>query len=259
VLRFSLIGAGNLGTNLAYTLQKKGHSFIYTYRPSRYKEFRGEICPDLSKLVGASDVIFICTQESKISGVARDLSRLTLLEGKVFFHTSNSLDSGELKSLKEEGAQVASFSPLQTFSSFDPGRDLFKGIYFLSEGDDAALDIARELAGLLGAHLLKVKPGEKKDYHMAAISSANFLVAVLKFAELRLDQTGSGIGLPVLMPLVKQTLENIEKNGVSASLTGPVKRKEFNLIDYHLSLLKGKDAELYRTLTDYLEKYFLES
>ena len=256
MLRFSLIGAGNLGTNLAYALQKKSYDFVYSLRKSRYKEFHGDICSDPEKLLQASDVVFICTQESRIRQVAREMSEKADPCGKIFFHTSNSLSSDELSLLREKGGITASFSPLQTFNRFDPDTDLFTGVYFLAEGDPRALAIGEKIAKSLHANILKVESVEKKQFHMAAVSSANFLVAILDFAERRLRQTRVGTDISVLLPLVKQTLKNIEKNGVAASLTGPVKRKEFSLIDNHLSLLAGDDARFFSTLSDYLKKNF---
>jgi predicted short-subunit dehydrogenase-like oxidoreductase (DUF2520 family) len=172
------------------------------------------------------------------------------------------------------GGQTASFSPLQTFVDYAPGTDLFSGIYFLAEGDHRALVLAEEIAHNLDAKILFVEKEEKNYLHLAAVSSANFLISILKFAEHQLNKvnrkkpaqphdTGFAgkfkkkeeYNLKIMFPLIKQTLKNVAAKGVQASLSGPLKRKEFNILEKHLALLEQDEAAFYKILTTYLEKY----
>ncbi|MCU0288514.1 MAG: DUF2520 domain-containing protein, partial [Acidobacteria bacterium] len=189
------------------------------------------------------------------------------LPGKIFFHTSNSLSSEELLVLKSKGALTASFSPLQTFTGFDPTAaaeaNLFKGIYFLAEGDEKALKVADEIAGNLGSHVLKVDKNKKIYFHIAAVCASNFLIALFKLAENQLYKTVDSIpgqdvqkipDIKIMLPLIRQTVENAAVYGVEASLTGPAKRKEMGIIQQHLQCLEGNEAALYKSLTDFLLK-----
>ena len=244
---------------MIHSLTLRGYDFKYSYKKTKYDYFTSQLSQDIDLIVRESDFLFIAARESQIAGAAELVARESEPAGKVFFHTSNSLTSDQLHPIKESGGYIASFSPLQTFVDFQPGTDLFRGIYFLAEGDDRALQVAREIADKLEARLLIVDKKEKGYLHIAAVSSSNFLISILKFAENQLKKCHvSGrdrkYDIRIMLPLIKQTLHNVGAKGVDASLSGPLKRKEFDILEKHLSLLTKDEAAFYRTLTDYLKK-----
>jgi predicted short-subunit dehydrogenase-like oxidoreductase (DUF2520 family) len=252
--RFSVIGAGRVGLNLIRALQKKGFPLQYIFKKSLNNHCSAQITNDIAKLVQHSDFIFICVQESKIGSLAELLSTEAAPQGKIFFHTANSLTSDALSRLRLAGAAVASFSPLQTFIDFKEDEELFSGVTFLLEGDDAAVRLARRIAARLQARVLAVPKQDKMYFHMAAIAAANFLIANLKFAERQLDRTAARPGLEILFPLLEQTFRNIKKYGWQKSLSGPLKRGEANLLKKHESLLSGSEKKIYRLLLRYLQE-----
>ncbi len=249
--KFSVIGAGDLGTRLIHALVETGYGLKYIYKKSKYDSFAGSVTGDMELLVRESDFIFICTQESRIVEACRLVAASSDPAGKVFFHTSNALTSDELSLLREKGAHAASFSPLQTFAGSSIDAGLFKGVYFLAEGDEPALNLGREIVAGLGARLLEVDRSKKIYFHIAAVCASNFLISILKLSENQLKTAGE-FDMNVLLPLIRQTLKNVETDGVDASLTGPVKRKEIGIIKKHLEHLEGEDAALYRALTNFL-------
>lgn len=252
--RFSVIGAGRVGLNLSQALQKKGFQLQYIFKKALNNKYPAHITKDISKLVQDSDFIFICVQESKIGPLAELVSTETAPLGKIFFHTANSLTSDELLPLRLAGAAVASFSPLQTFIRFQEDEELFSGVTFLLEGDEAAVRLAGRIAVQLKARTLAVPKQDKVYFHMAAIAAANFLIANLKFAERQLDRTTAKPGLDILFPLVEQTFHNIKKYGWRKSLSGPLKRGETGLLKKHESLLSGSEKKIYRLLLQYLQE-----
>jgi predicted short-subunit dehydrogenase-like oxidoreductase (DUF2520 family) len=257
VKRFSVIGAGNLGTYLIDALVKKRYSLKYIYKKSKGRPFTFAITGDIRLLVEQADFIIISTQESKIREAAELAAAFSHPKGKIFFHTSNSLTSDELSSLREKGAGVASFSPLQTFPEYSAAtrEDVFNDIYFLAEGDEKAVNLARQVAADLGAHVVAVNKSEKNYFHIAGVASCNFLIAVLQLAENQLKKVGKH-DIKILLPLIKQTLKNVESRGVEASLTGPVKRKEMDIVKKHLEVLEKNpdEAALYKALTEFLQR-----
>lgn len=255
--RISVIGAGNLGTCLMYSLVNRGYRLSGIYKKSKFNLYGSKVTGDLSALMQGSDIIIIATQESRIEEAARMAALSGEVRGKVFFHTANALTSDSLAPLKKAGAHVASFSPLQTFPPFNLAQpeDVFSGIYFLLEGDSEAVAAAEKIAADLNAFVQKVDKKKKAYFHIAGVAASNFLIAILKLAERQLKKTaapGGGSDLKVLFPLIDQTLKNIEKRGVEASLTGPFKRKETAIIQKHLDMLEHHDAALYKALTDFL-------
>ncbi len=271
--KFSIIGTGNLGTRLIHALLNSPGSsggryeLKHLYKKSKYGYYTSSVVADIESVVREADIIFICTQESKIRAAAEEAAAASNPAGKIFFHTSNCLTSDELLPLKLKGAYTASFSPLQTFTGIEPWKDIelnpFNGIYFLAEGDKEALQAAREIAGDLGATALIVNKDKKIYYHIAAVCASNFLIAILKLSESQLLKTIEPLegekgkqaqGIEIMFPLIRQTLENVASRGVGASLTGPFKRKEMGIIEKHLEHLEGDEAALYKALTEFLGK-----
>ena len=256
---FSVIGAGNLGNHLIAALVKKGYILKHIYKKSKSRQFEVALSHDLEQVTAEADFVIISTQESRIRAAAEAVAASAHPAGKIVFHTANALTSTELRCLAEKGAYTASFSPLQTFPEYSPdtAEDVFKGIYFLAEGHPDALALARQIAKDLDANLLTVEETEKIYFHIAGVAASNFLIAILKLAENQLKKTSAAgsrapLDIKILLPLIKQTLKNVESRGVEASLTGPAKRKEAGIIQKHLEALSGDEAVLYRVLSDFL-------
>jgi len=251
VINFSVLGGGNLGVNLAYSLSLKDYNFKYIYKKSKFEIYSSNIEKSLKKIILGSDVLFISVQESKIKDLVEKIETIGGLSGKIFFHTSNSLTSDELTPLKIKGALIASFSPLQTFPDFYKNKDIFNKIYFLFEGDKKAFEMAEKISSDLGAFCLKVEKNLKTYFHIGAVASSNFFNSLLRFADIQIKK-GGGSDYRILLPLIRQTLNNIEKNGLKISLTGPASRKESEIISKHIELLNGDNKQLYKLLTNLL-------
>jgi predicted short-subunit dehydrogenase-like oxidoreductase (DUF2520 family) len=56
---------------------------------------------------------------------------------------------------------------------------------------------------------------------------------------------GESDALHALLPLVQGTLENLDKLGVGAALTGPIARGDADTVRLHLARLSDSDRELY--------------
>ncbi len=81
--------------------------------------------------------------------------------------------------------------------------------------------------------------------------ASNFVVALAGVAQ-RLF-VGAGLSdaaaRKALATLMAGALENLRAAGPEAALTGPVARGDVETIRRHLEVLRGPDAELYRTLS----------
>ena len=89
-----------------------------------------------------------------------------------------------------------------------------------------ALAFATELAERLGMRPFEIDDDGRAAYHAAASMASNFLVTLEAAAE----AIAAGAGLEpddareLLMPLVRQTVENVAELGPERALTGPVAR-----------------------------------
>jgi len=254
MMDISIIGGGRLGTNLGFALTKRGFLIkaISCKSLSSAKEsvnFVGQGIPLANNVECASlgNLIFICVPDREIEKVSKELSSSELTwKGRYVFHCSGLLTSDALSSLKEKNAYVASFHPIQSFSQKKPIEDKFKGIYLGLEGDKEALDLAKKIVEKLEAKYLIISKENKALYHTACTVASNFFVVLLDIATELLKEAGISqeLAFNSLFPLVKGTMENIEKYGIKKALTGPLVRGDLDTIHAHIKALKDKPEEL---------------
>jgi len=258
----SIIGAGRLGTSLASALGKKGYSIkaLSCKKSSSAKESqkivgKGKALTDNVRAARLGDLVFLCLPDEEIEKVAAQLasSNIDWLK-KLVFHCSGLLPSEILKPLKDKGALIASFHPVQSFAQKKTDPADFKSVYFGLEGCSKALTSARKIVRKLGGHPFILKAKDKVIYHSACSIASNFLVVLLDMAVSLLKQTGLNEekAFQVLLPLVQGTLHNVKKFNMGTSLTGPVVRGDQKTVNSHLKALHAFPSypETYRKLAE---------
>jgi len=254
----SVYGIGALGSSLVSALSKQGYSIISLYNRSTNKaenlakklkisSFGKE--PSLKDEIG--DLLFLTVSDDAIKRTVSFLAGQAInWPEKMVVHCSGVLTSSELEPLKNRGANVAAFHPLQTFSSINP--DAFRGIYFTTEGDDNVNRVLKKMADELSAVAVTVQPEDKALLHAAAVVASNYLATLLQESVdiASLGSINSNTALNMLKPLVMETSANIFEKGAVNALSGPVARGDYETIQQHLELLayKDKDSSLYRKL-----------
>lgn len=250
--KISIIGAGKLGTTLGHALFKKGFNIISiscrslsSARKSADIIEEGSPLTDNKKAVKNAEIVVITVPDDRIKDVVNELSPLEL-NHKFIFHCSGILSSDILKPLKKSGALTASIHPIQSFSTKSRSLHIFKDIYFSVEGNKKAQQLSSRIIKKLGGHRFSLHPKDKPLYHAACTLVSNYLVVLMELAENLLEKAGvkKEIRNRILLSLVKGTLNNIKKNGIPQSLTGPVSRGDFETLKSHLNCLKSAPSIL---------------
>lgn len=204
----------------------------------------------MSRSIFSAPVILIAVPESAIAEVVSRIASLgeAELRGKIVLHTSGALGSEVLSALRAMGAAIGSIHPLQTFSGI--GIPALDGRVFAIEGDRAAVRVARSMTRALGGQPIQLAASSKALYHAAAVISAGHVLALEEtavriFASLGMKRREA---LKALLPLARQVLENLERVGPRAAWTGPLARRDYNVIAMHEEALKSAPSE-------YLEAY----
>jgi len=119
--------------------------------------------------------------------------------------------------------------------------ELFKGAWVGVDGDAAAIATADRLAGRLGAHTLRIPPGEKARYHAAAVLASNFPTVLATLAALLLTDAGvpPHESWDAVRSLMRGAVLNLDTDTPLAALTGPVMRGDAETIRRHLAALAG--------------------
>lgn len=255
----TIIGVGGLGSSLAKALSAAGIPVKSLY--NRTADKARKLAVDLNINVSGSfpsddhelgDLIFITVADGAIQDVANRLADTTDdLSKKTIVHCSGNESAIILADLKSKGGSIASFHPLQTFTTQSEPSD-FEDIYFSLQGDKSAFPQLKQLAKQIGANTLEVTENQKSHLHVAAVLASNYLNTLLEAA---VETASAGDLAPekakkALMPLVKRTLRNIEAQSFEEALSGPIKRGDIQTIGNHLDLLKNQPELLllYRIL-----------
>lgn len=239
----AIVGAGRLGTALGSELHAAGYPLteIVTHRTI------GSRFPNLARSTGArgvvlrtakldAEIVWLCVPDSQIAKIAAQLSERDWA-GKIAFHSSGVLSSEVLRTLKRQGARVASVHPLMSFIKEAPPA--LRGVSFAIEGDVSAVKTAFAMVRALKGNPVRMRKQDKPAYHAFATIVCPLLVALLASAE----ETARLAGVPSrearkrMQPIVIQTISNYFNFGAAKSFTGPIVRGDAESVRCHLEAL----------------------
>lgn len=261
-MNIGIIGAGKLGSALAIALSKSDFHISGVFSKSR------ESCQSLCEKIGMvmensfdkvvlnSEIIFLSVPDNYIDSVAQKIAayfKPELIKGKVFFHLSGALTSEVLKPLENMGAFTGSFHPIQTFADRDNGWQKLYNCFFGFEGCGKAGEYAKTIVDRLNGRLILIRKEQKTLYHAAACMISNYSVTLFYIMRQMLIKTGMDEeeAVKAFMPLLKNTVSNIERLGDIDALTGPVSRGDYKVVSQHLESLSNEMPEfedIYRLL-----------
>jgi predicted short-subunit dehydrogenase-like oxidoreductase (DUF2520 family) len=277
-LRISIIGAGRLGTVLGRALRQAGHhlDIVVTTRLATARRAAKAIASESLATTPAqlrdrksrayrrfaeSDLIIIATPDSAIESVANGLAAAIANSGatrvnkdRTVLHTSGATSSEVLKALRDAGLATGSFHPLVSVADRKSNPEVFRGVHFCVEGDARAVRVARMLVIQIGGRSFTIRPQSKPLYHAAAVMASGHTVALFDLALTMLSQCGLSARETqrILLPLLRSTARNLEKETPARALTGPYARGDFETARKHLTALQASDlneaAEVYKIL-----------
>ncbi|SES86482.1 Rossmann-like and DUF2520 domain-containing protein [Anaerobranca gottschalkii] len=245
-MKIAFVGAGKVGRVFGWYLKSKGLN-VLGYNSRRLESAKQAALEtdsrvlSLEEVVASGEIIFITTSDKSIGEVCNQIAKdYRFKRGQTVVHMSGGLGSDILSSAKEQGANIFSLHPMQSFASIEKGKEEIKNTFFTFEGDGEE-KIIIQLLEKIGNPYTKINSSSKSLYHTAACISSNYLVTLTNIAKEILKKIGfdDKDALKVLLPLMKGTLENIEKLGIEQALTGPIVRGDYNTVQNHLQNLEG--------------------
>lgn len=251
MLNISVVGAGRVGSTLAFMLRRRGHKIVSVIsRSLRSARSVGilvgckKCSTDLSEVAPDSNLIVIATPDNVIQEVSFHLSKLDHLDTERLsvFHTSGALTSDVLGPLAERGSTVFSLHPIQTFSksiSLRQQLKMMEGIWYGCEGESKGVAHARKLVRDLGGNFLAVPKEQKILYHLACVFSSNYPVALLGAVEELSSNLQKGSILP-FSRLLSSSMQNALMKGASGALTGPIERGSMEILELHRKELSDR-------------------
>jgi len=257
----NIIGAGRVGRTLARLWRETGTfsvDAVLTATPDGGRDALAFIGAGRSVLrladMRCAEVWMVTVPDAAIGACGEALAASALLRsGDAVFHCSGALSSAELASAAARGALTASVHPLKTFASAQAAACSFAGTHCAAEGAPAALEVLRPAFERIGAKVFEIDPGQKTVYHAASVIVCNCLTALLETGLRCFEKAGFAreTALPMMEPLVRETLDNVLALGPVRALTGPIARGDAAVVERQLEALGAADpriAEIYRIL-----------
>jgi hypothetical protein len=249
MMKVTLIGAGNLATQLGKSLKKAGVIISQVY--SRTEDsartlaelLEAEWLTDIKALRDEADIYIFSVKDSVLCELISEVCKSR--GDKLFLHTAGSMP---MSCFEGKALRYGVFYPMQTFSKT---KDVdFERIPVFIEGNSIeTVDVIRSLANKLTQRVIRLSSADRKYLHLAAVWACNFTNYCYTVAS---DILGEhGIPFDVMLPLINETTEKIQKISPKEAQTGPAVREDRNVMSKQLELMNGKEdlQELYKMLS----------
>lgn len=243
--RVVIIGSGNVATSLAHGLAACCEVVqIYSRQLAHAQSLATAIgCPnatcDLKALVTDADAYIIAVRDDAIANVIA----ATPDNGALWVHTSG---SKPVSLFEGHRSRYGVIWPMQSFS-----RDLvvpLDEVHFFIEASDAESHVMlRELGESISRHVVDADSQQRRMLHIASVFSCNFANHMWTLADEVL--THVGLSFDAMKPLIRTTVDKLERLTPAQSQTGPAMRHDSQVIDRHLAMLDGDKREIYELLT----------
>jgi predicted short-subunit dehydrogenase-like oxidoreductase (DUF2520 family) len=249
--RIGFIGAGRLGTALAWSFARSGRGVVAVASRSLVSAQRlaegiaGCAVGDAQAVVDASDLVFVTAPDDALAPVT---AALRWRRGVAAVHCSGASELAVLAPAADAGAEVGGFHPLQSFAETEAAIASLPGCTVTIEAEEPLRAALVELAGALGCHVNLLPPGARALYHAAAGYASQFVNVLLREASTAWQQWGASEEqtLRALLPLARGTLASIEKLGVARGMPGPASRGDVGSIEKHVAALGAIDGDMLR-------------
>jgi predicted short-subunit dehydrogenase-like oxidoreductase (DUF2520 family) len=240
--RLGFIGAGVVGTVLSGALAGAGYPVAAVYsrsaerRAAAARGARARAVPAAQDVADQADVVFLTVPDDAIAAVA---GGIRWSRNKAVVHCNGAASLDLLAGPRSQEAAVGAFHPLQSFATEEQARRNLPGSAIaIDASTEGLLADLQAMALALGGRPLALH-GDRAVYHLSAAIASNYLVTLLDLAaglwgELGLSKEE---GLRALLPLVRGTVENLDRVGLPAALTGPIARGDVGTIERHLAVL----------------------
>ncbi len=249
MMKVTLIGAGNLATQLGKSLKKTGVTISQVY--SRTEEsartlgelLEAEWLTDIKSLRNEADVYIFSVKDGALSELITEVCKGR--GDKLFLHTAGSMP---MSCFEGKALHYGVFYPMQTFSK---AKDVcFENIPVFIEGDSAeTAEVIRSLANKLSQRVIRLSSADRKYLHLAAVWACNFTNYCYTVASDILSE--HGIPFDVMLPLINETTEKIQNISPKEAQTGPAVRGDKNVMSQQLELMSDRAdlQELYKMLS----------
>lgn len=253
----TFIGSGNVATHLAQVLFQKG--IVIKQICSRLLEnatilaekVNAEPIDHIDDIKEDIDIIFCCTKDDLIQKIATKIAKKKQIKSIV--HTSGTVGLEVFDEIQSNFEAVGIFYPLQTFSKYN-AVDFSEIPIGITSKNKNFEDNLFEIAGKITNQAFIISDNDRQHLHLSAVLVNNFVNHLFAIAQHYCKE--HHLDFKLLKPLIHQTINKIDIVPAIDAQTGPAKRKDFNIINKHLSMLDNDllTKNIYQALTESILK-----
>jgi predicted short-subunit dehydrogenase-like oxidoreductase (DUF2520 family) len=238
----AVVGAGRVGTAVAVLLRRAGHRIVAASGRAATRERVSRFLPDVPVLGAAgsaarADLTLIAVPDAAIAGVVAEVvAGGGVRPGTWVAHLAGSVGLDVLAPVVEAGGRRLAVHPLQTFADVEGAIERLPGSAAAVTADDEdGFALGERVAHDVGSDPFRLEDAMRPRYHAAAVIASNDLVALSAVAERLFRDAGVPDPTAAMLPLQRATLDNVERLGVAAALTGPAVRGDASTIERNLA------------------------
>ncbi|MCR4613349.1 MAG: DUF2520 domain-containing protein [Bacteroidaceae bacterium] len=248
-MKVTLIGSGNLATNLGHALKEAQVEIlqIYSRTAAHAQRLATELCVDafceqICEINTESDVYIVSIKDDALALLTSELQ--AHLPEKLIVHTAGSMP---MDVLKNERRGV--FYPMQTFSRQHIVSFAHIPI-FIEAVNVKDLQTLLNLATLLSDSVYELSSDNRKWLHIAAVFCCNFTNHMATLSARVLER--HGIPFRVMLPLMEETIAKLHLMPPDEAQTGPAARGDERVLCSHVEALKDDPelAEIYKLISN---------
>lgn len=249
------IGAGNLATNLAKALYRKGFRIVQIY--SRTKESACALAEEVeaqytTKLEEVSKEAALYIVALKDASFVELLPQITADKlDALIVHTAGSIPMSVWEGHAE---RYGVFYPMQTFSKQRAVN--FKEVPFFIEANSSKdAELLKAVARTLSEKVYEATSEQRKNLHLAAVFICNFTNHMYALAADLLEKYN--LPFEVMLPLIEETARKVHELPPHEAQTGPAVRYDENVINNHLAMLADNPAlqEIYKLMSKSIHEH----
>lgn len=248
------VGAGNLATNLAKALYKKGFRIaqIFSRTSESAKELadqvEAEYTTDLSDLYLYARLYIVALKDDALQELLPQI--VSGKEEALWVHTAGSVP---MDIWQGHVSRYGVFYPMQTFSK-QRTVDFSSIPIFIESSSAADTEFLKEVASTLSGNVYEATSEQRKSLHLAAVFTCNFTNHMYALAAELLRKYD--LPFDVMLPLIDETARKVHEIAPKAAQTGPAMRYDEQVINGHLDMLQDEPdmREIYRMLSESIHR-----
>ena len=244
-MRITLIGGGKLAKHLYKSLILSNQIQLLEWVVRSKKQDKTAEGIKLVNKINQhemSDLYLLAVSDKSIKDVAR------LIPNNLFVvHTAGGVS---LNNINQYRAGV--FYPIQTFSQ-ESNINFSKIPIGIESKQTQDLIHLKKLAKLIGSKSFLINSSQREHLHLAAVLVNNFTNHLFVEADIICKQ--NNLSFDLLKPLIKETIEKLNKLSPVESQTGPAIRNDSETISKHLNLItNNRLKKVYKVLTSAIQE-----